>query len=97
MPSDRDLLLLERIRMIDVACHWARGTHTTYQTQFNKIRHFEAEFKVTVLSTRKPRRPPSSSAIPLMWFMEAKSIRTVRHVSRGKTPGPMALGSVRKI
>lgn len=83
--------------MINVAWNWARGTYTTYQTQFNKIRRFEDEFKVTVLSPRKPRRPPSSPVIPLMWCMEVESIRTVRHVSRGKTPGPIALSSVRQI
>ena len=32
LPSDGDLLLLERIKMIDVAWNWARGTYRTYQT-----------------------------------------------------------------
>ena len=45
----------------------------------------------------KPCRPPSSPEIPLMWCMEAKLIRTVQYVSRGKTPGPMSYGSVRQI
>ena len=83
--------------MIDIAWTWARGTHRTYQSQFNKIRKFEDEFDVSVLVPQKPDRPPSSRDIPLMWCIEANALRNVRHVSRGNSIGPISFGSVRQI
>lgn len=95
--SDIHLLVLERIRMIDIAWTWARGTHRAYQTQFNKIRKFENEFDVPVLVPHRPKRPPSSRDIPLMWCIEANTVRSVRHVSRGNSLGPISFGAVRQV
>ena len=39
--NDHTLLVLERIRMIDMAWSWSSGTHTSYQSQLRHIRRFE--------------------------------------------------------
>ena len=59
-PADKYLMCLERIRLLDIAWSWARGTHWTYQTQFNFIRKFESSFSVPVLSAAPLSLPPSS-------------------------------------
>ena len=83
--------------MIDIAWTWARGTHRTYQSQFNKICKFEGEFGVFILVPHRPDRPPSSRAIPLMWCIESNAVWNVQHVSRGFSLGPISFGSVQQI
>ena len=79
--SDHGLLVLERVRMLDTAWAWARGTHRQYQSQFKHIQRFEEEFDVSVLTPHRPVRPPATPDIPLIWCLEANACRTVRHVS----------------
>ena len=90
-------MCLERIRLLDIAWSWARGTHRTYQTQFNFIRKFESSFSVPVLSAAPLSLPPSSPDIALSWCMEHRATQEVRAASRGSSVGPISFGTVRQL
>ena len=90
-------MILERVRLLDIAWSWARGTHRTYQTQFNFIRKFEAAFTVSVLASSFPSAPPSSPDIALAWCMEHRALHQVRALSRGCCPGPVSFSTIRQL
>ena len=96
-PGDQQLLVLERIRMIDIACSWSSSTHTNYQSQLRHIRRFERKHGLTVLHTPKLLRPSSAAIIPMQWYMESHSLRLATHSSRDMRPAPIAFGSVRSL
>ena len=96
-PNDLRLLLLERMRMIDIAWNWQMGTHISYQTHLNKITSFEERYGVTVLRPLKPKRPPTPPDIPLMWCLEERSLQMASHISRGGEVGPVSFGTIRGI
>ena len=97
LPSDCYLMCLERVRLLDIAWSWARGTHRTYQTQFNFIQKFEADFTVSVLASSFPLAPPSSPDIALAWRMEHCALHQVRALSRGCCPAPVSYSTVRQL
>ena len=90
-------MCLERIRLLDIAWSWARGTHRTYQTQFNFIRRFEHNFLVPVLAPSVPLAPPSSPDIPLAWCMEHRALQQVRARSGGSFLAPISFSTVQQL
>ena len=96
-PNDHTLLVLERIRMIDMAWSWSSGTHATYQSQLRHIRRFEKEHALQVLRTPSLLSPPSSPVISLMWYMEAHSTRQTCHSSRDMELDQISFASVRAL
>jgi hypothetical protein len=87
--SDRSLLMLERIRLIDMCHNWALGTHTQYQGKLKILRGFETTFGVSVLKATVLDRPPSPPAIPIMWAQQQYSLRPGR--ARGSEPAPACI------
>jgi hypothetical protein len=77
-PSHRDtiLLMLERMRIIDMAHNWAHGTITTYRSKIKMIRRFETTFGCQILQTPNLTRPPANEAIPLMWVQQHYSLQS---------------------
>ena len=64
-PEDQTLLMLLRMRIIDLACHWSTGTYKQYKIKFNVIRAFEQTHKLSMLLKPTERDcPPTSAAIP---------------------------------
>ena len=92
---DATLLALERMRMIDVTNSWSQGTHASYQSKLRVIRAFEGKFGVPVLQNTPVSRPPSSSAIPLMWAQQYYSIRPAGRRKAGSTNAQLAFVTVR--
>lgn len=88
--------MLERIRIIDMACTWSKNTHSSYQTQFNHIRDFQLRFGVEILKLDPPPRPPIKG-IPLMWCMELNSTKFGRHPSRDMELANVSFGTVRAL
>ena len=84
--SDEDvsLLLLERMRMIDIANRWAQGTISRYTYAIRRIRKFEKQFNVEILKTTKLLAPPVSPAIPLQWAHQHYTLHTTKS---GKNKG----------
>ena len=95
--TDVPLLLLERMRVIDIAWYWQKGTHSTYQSHLGKITDFESKYKLEVLRTPILKRPPTPPDIPLMWCIEENSLNTANHISRGGKTTPVTFGTIRGI
>lgn len=74
-PMDDHLLLLERMRILDMLSYWGKATHSSYQQKLRVIRRFELRFRVQILRPTALSRPPSGPEIPLMWCQEAYSLR----------------------
>jgi hypothetical protein len=75
LPADRLLLMLERMRLLDMIAYWGKNTHTTYQSKLRVIRRFEQQFDLDILRPTPLLRPPDGPDIPLMWCQEAYSLR----------------------
>ena len=73
--TDQTLLCLERMRLLDIAHSWSKGTHSSYQGKLRQVREFERAFRVSILRWATPSRPFSGFVIPLMWCQEAYSLR----------------------
>ena len=95
--SDGLLMALERIRLIDMAWSWSKNTHGTYQGKLRVIRHFENVFGVPILQPTHLTEPPGSPDIPLMWCMEANSVKFTTHKSRAHESQTMAFSSIRQL
>jgi hypothetical protein len=66
--KDKALLMLERMRMIDLVSYWANGTHQSYQGKIRVLREFEeATFELPLLCTAPTPYPPNGLSISLMW------------------------------
>ena len=95
---DTVLLQLERMRMVDTANSWARGTLTQYQTKLRQITRFEEAFDLTVLRPSHLRRPPSGPEIPLLWSQEWYSSQGGgRQVGEGGEKTSLAFGTIRQL
>jgi hypothetical protein len=68
-------MALERMRLIDMAHYWAKGTHATYCAKLSIIRNFSSNFGFQVLKPAPLPRPPAGPEIPLMWCQEAYGLR----------------------
>jgi hypothetical protein len=73
--KDKALLMLERMRMIDLVSHWADGTHQSYQGKIRVLREFESTFQIPMLTTTPMIYPPNGLSIPLMWAQERYSLQ----------------------
>lgn len=88
-PSDRRLLQLERMRLIDLAHAWAKSTHSGYQAKLRSLSNFQQNFGVPILRPTHLLAPPHGPDIPLMWSQEYHSL------SPGRS-GPMTFGTLRQ-
>ena len=66
-PQDIQLLMLERMRQLDILHSWAEGTMKVYASKIRRIQRFEDSFRVPVLRRTVLNSPPNDAAIPLMW------------------------------
>lgn len=87
-------MALERMRILDIAHSWTKGTYTTYQGKISLIRRFEKAFAVPILPRSTMTHPSTDPSIPLMWCQEAYSLQPGARRSSRET---VAFGSVRQI
>jgi hypothetical protein len=98
-PRHRALMLLERMRVLDMVHQWAPGTITQYKSKIMMIRTFETNFCCPVL--RSPmglRGPPAGDHIPLMWTQQFYSMQRrqwSRSTALGHDNERVAYGTVR--
>jgi hypothetical protein len=94
IPTYKDkallMLMLKRMRIIDLVSHWANGTHQSYQGKIRVLREFESTFGLPMLSPMPTMHPPNGSAIPLMWAQE----RYILHPSMWKRSSNAPNGTV---
>ena len=74
-PSDRCLMALERMRILEMAHYWQQSTHSHYQAYLGTIRRFEDQFNLQILQREVVTFPPTSQEIALMWVETAHSLR----------------------
>ena len=58
--SGTALLMLERMRIVDLVSYWSKGTHTQYQGKMKIFRNFAKDFGVCFLRPTPAARPPYS-------------------------------------
>jgi hypothetical protein len=71
---DQSLLMLERVRMLDMLHSVSKNTHKVYQAKVKVIRTFERDFGVPVLQSTPLQCPPHGPAIPTMWAQQRYSV-----------------------
>lgn len=90
--TDQILLILERMRMIDMAHYWAPSTHRHYQGKLRFLRTFQSRFPgLTLLANNKLEWPPRGHDIGVMWAEEAYSLRS------GTSDVHVAFGTIRAL
>ena len=86
------MLALERMRIIDLAHHWASSTHAQYQSKLRFLRSFQTRFQgLTIHSPNELIRPPTGVDIALMWAEQAYSLWP------GKDESSVAFGTIRSL
>lgn len=70
------LLMLERMRMIDMAHAWAYRTIQQYSSALKWVKTFSTYFDVPILPQTPLIHPPVTHAIPLAWAELNYSLRT---------------------
>lgn len=96
-PGDRRLLMLERMRMIDLAHAWAAGTHQQYQRKLRFLQTFQhAHVGLRLFSVATLRRPDRHPDIALMWAEELFSLRPAAARRRPAHP-TAAYGTIRQL
>ena len=94
--ADTALVLLERMRIIDMAHNWALGTHKSYQSKNRILRDFEVSFRLPLLRPTLLKHPPNSLSIPLMWAQERYSLYPARWKRYSNSPSStVVFGSIR--
>ena len=93
-PGDRCLLRLERVRTLDIANSWSRGTYKAYSSKLNYIRRLEGLHPgLKILSQETPLRPPRTEAIAISW---AELLYSLRESSRPDRE-TVAFGTIRQL
>jgi hypothetical protein len=70
------LLMLERMRQVDVLNAWSANTMKKYGPYLRWMHQFGHQFGVNPLQVAPLERPPNSAAIPLAWAELMYSLRT---------------------
>jgi hypothetical protein len=70
------LLMLERMRLIDQANAWSRGTHQNYQALLGKLTRFEQAYGLILLQPTSLAHPPRHPSIGVMWAQQHYLLRT---------------------
>ena len=99
-PWDDHLLCFERIRVLDMAHYWAKGTHQTYQLRLRMLQHFERTYDTPILQSTPLAHPPHTPDIPLMWAQISYGLRQgSSRRRRGQDPDPprLAFSTIRSI
>jgi hypothetical protein len=92
--GDKELLLLERMRIIDIAHSWSPGNDVQYQSKLGYLRLFERRHPgLHILSALAPSWPPSGPVIPLMRAEEAYSLKQ----SNRRGDARVTYGTVRQL
>jgi hypothetical protein len=70
------LLMLERMRLVDQANAWSRGTHQNYQALLGQLSRFEQAYGLTLLESTPLAHPPRHPSIGVMWAQQHYLLRT---------------------
>jgi hypothetical protein len=82
--NDIQLLMFERMRMIDSLNWWQQKTLKQYGPHFRYLENFGKFYEVGTLVASPLKRPPSTPAIPIIWALLNYSLRVNREGDRIK-------------
>ena len=94
---DIALMMLERMRIIDVVHAWSQGTHKQYQMRLRQLRRFEGTFGVSILQETPLIAPPSSTAISIMWAQQQYALQPTRRRGQGAPMTTVQYNTVRSL
>jgi hypothetical protein len=94
-PTDIALVMLERMRLIDVVHAWSQGTHKQYQLRLQQLRRFEGTFGVNILRATPLIAPPTSTAITIMWAQQLYALQPTRRRTDGTPTTNVKYNTVR--
>jgi hypothetical protein len=67
---DFALLMLERVRLVDISNKWASNTLKGYQSKYNIFAEFDRTFHTASLPATRLSHPPKGPSISTMWTQE---------------------------
>jgi hypothetical protein len=73
--QDLELLLMERMRLIDSLSWWKKSTMQTYGPYLTFLERFEQQYGACVLNPTHLMQPPYLAGIPLIWAQQLYSLR----------------------
>jgi hypothetical protein len=95
--SDIQLLMFERMRMIDSLNWWQQTTLKQYGPHLRYLEGFGRHYGVGTLEVSPLARPPTTPATPIMWALLNYSLRTNREGDRIKHNTVRAIKSAASI
>jgi hypothetical protein len=97
IAADLQLLLLERLRIIDTASWWAKRTVTKYKPSLDFLSRFGSRYSIHMLVATIIRRPSRSESISLIWAQLLYSLRVNNDGERIKFGSIRALHSAASV
>jgi len=86
------------MRLLDLAHHWAKGTHANYQGKLAHLRAFSHAFQLPLFPPLRLSCPPHDRSIILQWAQERASLRPGRSLSSPQGDEPRAsYGTIRQL
>lgn len=95
--NDLALLLLERVRMIDISCAWKQSTLTTYGPAVRYIQRFEKRHGIAALTPTALVRPPVSPALGLQYSQLQYSVEQMAKIATQTSGAPKTFQTTRRL
>jgi hypothetical protein len=98
--KDLSLLMLERMRLIDLLHSWAPSTLNVYNQKLRVLSRFGHQHSLALFCPTPLTAPPFSAAIPLMWAQQQYALQPSQFRKRLDTSAPGATityGTVRSL
>jgi hypothetical protein len=81
--GDMQLLMLERMRLIDMAHAWASSTLQGTARYLGRLSNFGQKYGINLFSKAPINQPPRSAVIPLLWGVLEYTLQTSRKTGEG--------------
>ena len=72
---DNYLMCLERMRILDMAHRWSKGTYRQYQPKLRFLLDFGTRFGAPILAPQTLLAPPCDPSVPLAWALQEYSLQ----------------------
>jgi hypothetical protein len=81
--GDMQLLMLERMRLIDMAHAWASSTLQGSERFIGRLSNFGQKYGIELSPKAPITQPPRSAVIPLLWVVLEYTLQTFRKTGEG--------------
>ena len=97
VSSDTQLTMSERMRLLDIISHWAKGTHDTNSSKIRVIQNFKQRFSVQILRPAPLQQHPMDHSISLMWCQQLYSLQHSSSKYDKDVAVPLAFNTIRAL